>query len=327
MVELRTERRADVSGSHVVQFYEHDRDLARVAGAYLADGIRAGEVALVVATPGHRAALEAELDRLGIDVAAAREHQVLVMADAASTMARFVADGRPDPDRFDDVIGGLVREARATGRAVRAFGEMVALLWDQGLVGAAIELEDLWNELGDQVDFGLLCGYPVASVESSDDAESFAHVCHAHAAVVDGAPVVQQLSALPGPLELVEAFAADVNAPSEAREFVTGVPRMFPDAEIADDAALVTAELATNAVMHARSAFSVTVSRRDGVVRISVRDASTQVPRLRAPDPFSGAGRGLRIVSSLASRWGTELLPRGKIVWAELTVRSAPAPR
>jgi anti-sigma regulatory factor (Ser/Thr protein kinase) len=327
MVDLRTERRAGVSGAHVVQFYEHDRDLARVAGAYLADGILAGEVAIVISTPRHLTLIEAELDRHGIDVAAARADQVLVVADAAATMARFVVDGRPDPDRFDDVIGELVHEARATGRSVRAFGEMVALLWDQGLVGAAIELEELWNKLGDEVDFGLLCGYPLASVASAEAAESFAHVCHEHAAVVDGAPVVHQLSALPGPLELVEVFAADVNAPAEAREFVTGVPRMFPDAGTADDAALVTAELATNAVMHARSAFSVTVSRRDGIVRIAVRDASTQVPRLRAPDRFSGAGRGLRIVSGLASRWGTELLPRGKIVWAELSVRSAPAPR
>jgi anti-sigma regulatory factor (Ser/Thr protein kinase) len=327
MVDLRTERRAGVSGAHVVQFYEHDRDLARVAGAYLADGIRAGEVAIAVATPSHRAALEAELDRLGIDVAAARAEQALVVVDAASTMARFVADGRPDRDRFDEVVGGLVREAQGTGRSVRAFGEMVALLWDQGLVGAAIELEELWNELGDEIEFGLLCAYPLASVLSAEAADSLAHVCHEHAAVVDGAPVMHQLSALPGPLELVEVFAADVNAPSEAREFVTGVPGMFPDAGTADDAALIIAELATNAVMHARSAFSVTVSRRDGIVRISVRDASTEVPRLRPPDPFSGAGRGLRIVSGLARRWGTELLPRGKIVWAELSVRSAPAPR
>jgi anti-sigma regulatory factor (Ser/Thr protein kinase) len=327
MVEARLERCAGVGGSHVVHFYEHDRDLERVAGEYLADGNRAGEVAIVISTPRHRAALEAELHRHGIDVAAARAQHELGVFDAASTMARFVANGRPDPDRFDDVIGGLVREARATGRAVRVFGEMVALLWDQGLVGAAIELEDLWNELGDEMDFGLLCGYPLASVGSAEDAELFARVCHEHAAVVDGAPALHQLAGLPGPLELVEAFAASVTAPSEAREFVSGVPRMFPDAGIADDAELVTAELATNAVMHARSAFSVTVSRRDHAVRISVRDASTQVPRLRAPDPSSAAGRGLRIVSSLASRWGTELLPRGKIVWAELAVRSAPAPR
>jgi hypothetical protein len=49
-----------------------------------------------------------------------------------------------------------------------------------------------------------------------------------------------------------------------------------------------------------------------------VWDMSTRAPRLRAPEPFSTAGRGLEIVSGLATRWGTELLPDGKNVWAEL---------
>lgn len=327
MVDVRVERCAGVSG-HFVQFYEHDRDLVRVAGHYLADGIRAGEVAIVIATAPHRVALEAELCRHGVDVAAARARNVLVELDAASTIAGFLVDGRSDPDRFDDVIGGPVRKARATGRAVRVFGEMVALLWDEGLVGAAMELEGLWNELGEELDFGLHCAYPLASMGSADDAELFAHVCHEHAAVVDaGAVTLHQLSGLPGRLELVESFPASVTAPSEAREFVSGLPHVFPDRGSACDAALVSAELATNAVVHARSAFSVTVSRQDSVVRVSVRDASTQVPRFRPPEQTSTGGRGLRIVSGLSTRWGTELLPQGKVVWAEISVSEASLPR
>lgn len=313
-----TDQLRGAAHDHVVQFYAHDAALARTVGEYLAAGLRAGEVVLVIATEPHRAALEAELGRRGVDVLAARADGALAMLDAAGILAQVMVEGHPDRDRFDHVIGSLVRDALDRGREVRAFGEMVALLWDQGLIQLAIELEDLWNELGHAVPFGLFCAYPSASVSSADDAEAFEQVCRAHSAVIDSSAVRFPLPDTGEPVEVVKAFPATIEAPTEAREFVTGVVREFSDGAVPDEAAWVAAELTTNAVVHAGSAFTVTVSRRDGRLRISVWDTSTRAPRLRAPKPFSTAGRGLQIVNGLATRWGTELLPDGKIVWAEL---------
>ena len=75
----------------------------------------------------------------------------LVTLDAADTLAELMVGDHPDPARFDAAVGEAVRDALVGGRRVRAHGEMVALLWDAGNVGAAIELEDLWNELGARI--------------------------------------------------------------------------------------------------------------------------------------------------------------------------------
>jgi ribosome biogenesis SPOUT family RNA methylase Rps3 len=142
-------------GDHVVQFYDHDDHLARSVGDYLASAVTAGEVAIVIATEVHRRAFEAELERAGIDVAAARREGTLLLLDAAATMARFMPDGQIDAGAFRAVIGGLIGDASRRGAEIRAYGEMVALLWERGEVVSAIELEKLWNELGRELCFAL----------------------------------------------------------------------------------------------------------------------------------------------------------------------------
>ena len=65
--------------------------------------------------------------------------------------------------------------------------------------------------------------------------------------------------------------------------------------------------------------FTLTLARRaDGTIRVSVRDASLGRPRPRQAGPLESSGRGLRLVEALATVWGTDLLPDGKVVWAEL---------
>jgi hypothetical protein len=114
--------------------------------------------------------------------------------DAAATLLRFTVGGKPDAAGFDREVGGPIRQAARTGRPIRAFGEMVALLWDADLVTAAVELEMMWNDLGRQHPFALFCGYPAASVNGEDVTGALAEVCRLHAAVITGAPAGE-----PGP--------------------------------------------------------------------------------------------------------------------------------
>ena len=82
---------------------------------------------------------------------------------------------------------------------------------------------------------------------------------------------------------------------------------------------MVVTELAANAVVHAQTSFTVTVSRpAGGTIRISVRDASVDPPRPRRPAPLDGSGRGLGLVAALTAVWGCDIVPGGKVVWAEL---------
>ena len=85
-----------------------------------------------------------------------------------------------------------------------------------------------------------------------------------------------------------------------------------------EDAQLVVTELASNAVVHARSPFSVAARAEPFGVRISVHDASPVTPTVREHDPLALSGRGLRLVAAIAADWGVDTTPDGKVVWAEL---------
>ena len=89
-----------------------------------------------------------------------------------------------------------------------------------------------------------------------------------------------------------------------------------------DDAVLLTSELATNAVEHARTPFDVTLTRRPGELRVVVADECGELPSPRTVTPTSVGGRGLQLVASLSSEWGAESVPDdGKIVWFDLPSR------
>jgi anti-sigma regulatory factor (Ser/Thr protein kinase) len=90
------------------------------------------------------------------------------------------------------------------------------------------------------------------------------------------------------------------------------------DNALLDDAALIVTELATNAVLHASSGFTVDVSSSPHAVRVAVHDASPARPERRDASPVATSGRGLGIVAALANRWDVESVDAGKTVWAEL---------
>ena len=327
--------------NHVVHFYGADDELADSVGRYLADGIRSGDGVLVVATAPHRLAFEARLEGYGLDAGRERRAGRLLTVDASGLLGSFLADGRLDHDRFEAAASALIGRAAAGGRPVRIYAEMVTLLWDAGDVALAIELEDWWNKLGARLPFFLLCGYPADVLTGPGTAAPVRDVCQLHSAVADQ-----------------RSFPAERNSVRAARHYVTGLLGAGADAAVAGDTALVVTELAANAVLHARSGFTLTVSRSAAVTRIAVRDnapldaagpdtagpgaAGPDVtgPNVTGPDvigpdvtgpdvtgPVAAgedrafpvmSGHGLSVVSQLASRWAVDPLPDGKVVWAEL---------
>lgn len=89
------------------------------------------------------------------------------------------------------------------------------------------------------------------------------------------------------------------------------------DEELVDIAELLTSELASNCVRHARTGFEVRICSSQEV-RIEVRDSGGGTPRLHEPTLEDTSGRGLRIVEAMARRWGVEQGPGGKTVWFTL---------
>jgi PAS domain S-box-containing protein len=171
---------------HTVQFYDDETFLATVVSDFLAGGLKAGQPVIVVATPEHRAGFLRGLSDCGIDVGAVRRSGQLRLADARQTLRRFTVSGRLDADRFRTVVGTMIDRSLAgrEGSSIRAYGEMVDLLWKDGDTEGAIQLEKLWNELAKSYDFSLLCAYSMGNFCRATDAEHFRQVCAEHAHVV-----------------------------------------------------------------------------------------------------------------------------------------------
>lgn len=168
---------------HVVQFYDSDDYLTTTIGDWVGEGIRAGETAVIVATPAHRAGIQERLRAIGVNVDAAQARGAYVAVDAAEILARVMADGVPDAQRFVDVVGGLLARA-STRRPVRVFGEMVALRALDGDSAATIRLEQLWNELRKSLAFSLVCGYPIRRLGGEKLASMLVDVCAEHSTIV-----------------------------------------------------------------------------------------------------------------------------------------------
>ncbi|MFD4570779.1 ATP-binding protein [Streptomyces sp. NPDC058417] len=109
-----------------------------------------------------------------------------------------------------------------------------------------------------------------------------------------------------------------------ARRLVRGALVGWGLEELADDGALIVSELVANAVLHARrDSVRVSVDRSAARrVRVAVVDFSPRPPVATDPGPWDEGGRGLTLVAALAVDWGSEPLPWGKRVWAEVAGRA-----
>lgn len=165
---------------HAVRFYDSVESLARMVAGFLAEGLTAKQPALAIATPDHSRAIEAALVAKGWDIAALKASGELTMLDAEETLAAFMVDDMPDAAKFRAIASQAIERA-CRGRkdcTIRAYGEMVDVLWKRNQSVAAIRLEMLWNKLATTEDFSLLCGYAMGNFFK--DAHQRMDVCRQH---------------------------------------------------------------------------------------------------------------------------------------------------
>ncbi len=170
-------------GQHVVQLYdEDDQLLTRNVSRYLAAGMKRGDGLLVLATGEHARAIDRQLREEEPLTAQAVAEGRLLFLDAREMLERLVVDGAPDRHRFERVIGDAVRQVRtsAAGGHVRAFGEMVGLLWADGQHAAALQLEEYWNQLLKRTGISLFCAYGIDMFSGDSDAGGLDSILGAH---------------------------------------------------------------------------------------------------------------------------------------------------
>lgn len=160
---------------HVVGFYSSDNELINNLAEYISAGMEEGNNCLIIATPDHIRQLN-EAFAQGKTMPASLLNENCAVFNAEVVLAKFMIGGMPNKQRFQETVGRLIEEAE--GQPIRAYGEMVALLWEAGKKDAAIALEKLWNELAESHSYSLYCAYPKHLFQAFEDETACISACH-----------------------------------------------------------------------------------------------------------------------------------------------------
>ena len=109
-----------------------------------------------------------------------------VSVDVAETLATFMVDDRPDTARFLKAANNLISAAKASSgehARVAACGECAPILWEQGKADAAVEVEQLWDEIAKSSNVDILCGYVLSSFQREQESHIYERICAEHSAV------------------------------------------------------------------------------------------------------------------------------------------------
>lgn len=171
---------------HEVQFYDDEEFLNTVVGRFLVDGVRAGQPIIVIATPSHQRAFVKQMRSMGADPDHLAPMRDIVWLDARATLSAFMEGNRPNAELFEATVGNIFEKVTANRRyaLVRAYGEMVDMLWRDGKAEAAIALEELWNALASKYTFALLCAYARESLVMNAREDGVEMICRAHSRVL-----------------------------------------------------------------------------------------------------------------------------------------------
>lgn len=168
---------------HLVQIYGNESVFLDTLEGFAAGGLKRGEGVIVIATAAHLIALNSRMSLRGINLDAARARDQYIPLDAKEVLAKFIVRGWPDEKLFEKLVSDLIVRARGNGRPVRAFGEMVAMLWATGYSGATLQLEHLWHAFCKKEQFSLFCAYPRAGF-TQDAESSIKEICATHSKLI-----------------------------------------------------------------------------------------------------------------------------------------------
>jgi hypothetical protein len=171
--------------THAVQFYGSEASLFNTVSGFLSQGLVDGQPVIVIATAAHWSGISEQLAVRFIDVDRARDVGQLEVLDAEKTLSLFMVGDMPNAVAFESTVGRTIVNAargRPSSTLVRAYGEMVDVLWKDGRCDAAIRLEILWNKLAARHGLALLCGYAMGHFYK--ETSKFEAVCRQHTHVM-----------------------------------------------------------------------------------------------------------------------------------------------
>jgi DNA-binding NarL/FixJ family response regulator len=177
-----------VPGSrHAAHFHANESDFLDELSLLAGETLRSGEQIFLVASEATRIGIAQRLQARQMNLAVLSERGQYVATDSALTLSQVMHDERPDKERLAEMIQGLDRLRLAVPNGPRGrltvLGDMSASLCRNGNFEAALELEQLWDELTRTLPFVTVCLYPIVCFEHSGARNLIPNVYAKHGAV------------------------------------------------------------------------------------------------------------------------------------------------
>ncbi len=170
---------------HVVQIYEDDAMFINALEGFVISGLKDKESVIIIATEMHLEALKEKLEEHGFNIKNLLSDDQLILLNAKETLSKFMVNNWPDKALLTTLMSGVMARSRGNNRKVRAFGEMVAILYEQGHIEATAHLEDIWNEFMHTDAFSLFCAYPKSNF-TDDSKTPINNICKKHTKMIAG---------------------------------------------------------------------------------------------------------------------------------------------
>lgn len=296
---------------HFVKFYDGERDLVEGVGPFLVEGLRNAEMAVVIATEQHRRLIGEYLRDAGLPMGQLEDDGLYVALDAAAVMRSFMVDGMPVREKFREAVVPFALAAAAKNHPLRAFGEMVGILWKSGNVKGAVRLEQLWNEVVDAHGLSLYCAYSARMIAETADLRATREMCQTHSHVIAPAHYTQQFFSDSPSDQVSKSFLPTPEALTAARWFVLSTLQAWEHSAFSIGAVSVaTAQLVSNVLHNNLRPFRVTLRREIRGVRVEIEHPTD------VADDESWNSVHAALVRRVAEEWGSSTTTDTKTVWA-----------
>ncbi|HYG53518.1 MAG TPA: MEDS domain-containing protein [Flavobacteriales bacterium] len=170
---------------HLVQVYDSKEIFLETLTGFVGTGINAGDSVIIIATSKNLGLLYDRLIGHGININSLISENKFIPLNAEEALNTFMHNGMPNPDLFDQLIGGLYAKALKGSKKVRAFGELVALLWENGNRAGSVKLESLWDHFCRKNALTLFCAYEKSLFKPNTD-DYLDGLCLCHTKVIAG---------------------------------------------------------------------------------------------------------------------------------------------
>ncbi len=168
------------AGSHLLKICPNEMLQAEAIAYFIKGGLLNDELVIIIARTSLRIAIISKMNALGLDAQHFKNQGQIKFFDAELLLSSLLVDGLLDERAFQECIVEPIQAAQLKFGKIRAFGEMVDMLWKKGQRDRALQLEGLWDDLAKKYEFALFCIYLLNSFDSSDNDDSLEHICKAH---------------------------------------------------------------------------------------------------------------------------------------------------